>query len=114
MSVMGGEGVHILVVSLNYKTTPVEIREKFSFQEDISTAIKKLRDSKSILECVIVSTCNRTEIYVVADQLHTGKYYTKVFLSEWFHVPKEDFSSYLDMREDEHAIEHLFRVACGL
>ncbi|SDZ05025.1 glutamyl-tRNA reductase [Evansella caseinilytica] len=106
--------MHILVVSLNYKSTPVEIREKFSFQDDLDRALKKLRQSKSILECVIISTCNRTEIYVVADQLHTGRYYTKVFLSEWFGIRKEDFSPYLDIREDEHAIEHLFRVTCGL
>ncbi|WP_280769813.1 glutamyl-tRNA reductase [Salipaludibacillus daqingensis] len=106
--------MHILVVSLNYKTTPVEIREKFSFQDDMGQAVTKLRQSKSVLESVIVSTCNRTEIYVVADQLHTGRYYTKVFLSEWFGIPKDEFSHYLQIREDEHAIEHLFRVSCGL
>ncbi len=110
----GGDGMHILVVSLNYKTTPVEIREKFSFQDDMGQAVTKLRQSKSVLESVIVSTCNRTEIYVVADQLHTGRYYTKVFLSEWFGIPKDEFSHYLQIREDEHAIEHLFRVSCGL
>ncbi|WP_096189584.1 glutamyl-tRNA reductase [Evansella halocellulosilytica] len=106
--------MHILVVSLNYKTTPVEIREKFTFQEDLDRALTKLRQSKSILECVIVSTCNRTEVYVVADQLHTGRYYTKAFMSDWFEIPKEEFTPYLQIREDEHAIEHLFRVSCGL
>lgn len=106
--------MHILVVSLNYKSTPVEIREKFSFQDDLDQALMQLRQSKSILECVIVSTCNRTELYVIADQLHTGRYYTKVFLSNWFDIPKEEFSHYLQIREDEHAIEHLFRVTCGL
>ncbi|WP_078595151.1 glutamyl-tRNA reductase [Evansella clarkii] len=106
--------MHILVVSLNYKTTPVEIREQFTFQDDTGLALTKLRNAKSILENVIVSTCNRTEIYIVADQLHTGRYYTKAFLSEWFGIPKEDFSPYLQIREDEHAIEHLFRVTCGL
>ncbi|GEL07196.1 glutamyl-tRNA reductase [Salisediminibacterium halotolerans] len=106
--------MHILAVSLNYKTAPVEIREKFQFQNDLNGALHTLRDSKSILENVIVSTCNRTEIYVVADQLHTGRYYTKVFLSEWFGIAKEEFSHYLQIREDEHAIEHLLRVSCGL
>ncbi|MFA9558634.1 glutamyl-tRNA reductase [Evansella sp. AB-rgal1] len=106
--------MHILVTSLNYKTTPVEIREKFTFQDDLDHALTKLRQSKSVLECVIISTCNRTELYVVADQLHTGRYYTKVFLSEWFNIPKEEFARYLDIREDEHAIEHLYRVSCGL
>ncbi|PRO64922.1 glutamyl-tRNA reductase [Alkalicoccus urumqiensis] len=106
--------MHILVTSLNYKSTPVEIREKFTFQDDLEAALEQLRHSKSILECVLVSTCNRTELYVVADQLHTGRYYTKLFLQEWFGIPKEEFSHYLQVREDEHAIEHLFRVSCGL
>ncbi|TMW71614.1 glutamyl-tRNA reductase [Alteribacter natronophilus] len=106
--------MHILVVSLNYKTTPVEIREKFTFQNDLEGALTKLRNSKSMLECVIVSTCNRTEIYAVVDQLHTGRYYTKAFLSEWFNMPKEDFSPFLQIREDESAVEHLYRVTCGL
>ncbi|QKS71882.1 glutamyl-tRNA reductase [Paenalkalicoccus suaedae] len=107
--------MHILVTSLNYKTTPVEIRENFAFKEsELAEALAELRGSKSILECVLISTCNRTELYVVADQVHTGRYYTKLFLENWFGVPKEDFSHHLHVREDEHAIEHLFRVACGL
>ncbi|RNA70235.1 glutamyl-tRNA reductase [Alteribacter keqinensis] len=106
--------MHILVVSLNYKTTPVEIREKFTFQNDLEGALAKLRSSKSMLECVIVSTCNRTEIYAVVDQLHTGRYYTKAFLAEWFNMPKEDFTPFLQIREDESAVEHLYRVTCGL
>ncbi|MBU8905070.1 glutamyl-tRNA reductase [Desertibacillus haloalkaliphilus] len=107
--------MHILVIGLNYKTAPVEIREKFAFQEsELSQALYQLRHSKSILECTIVSTCNRTEIYAVVDQLHTGRHFTKAFLSEWFDLPKEEFTQYLDIREDTHAIEHLFRVVCGL
>ncbi|WP_100405020.1 glutamyl-tRNA reductase [Bacillus solitudinis] len=107
--------MHIIVLSLNYKSAPVEIRERFSFQEaELPVALKQLRNQKSILECTIISTCNRTEIYVVADQLHTGRHYTKAFLAEWFGLPKDDFTLYLDVREDHHAIEHLFNVACGL
>ncbi len=107
--------MHILVVGFNYKTAPVEMREKFSFQEtELPNALTQLRNMKSILECTIVSTCNRTEVYVVADQLHTGRHFTKTFLAEWFELPKEEFLPYLTIREDQHAIEHLFRVACGL
>ncbi|WP_017726699.1 glutamyl-tRNA reductase [Halalkalibacterium ligniniphilum] len=107
--------MHILVVGLNYKSAPVEIREKFSFQEtELPLALHELRKMKSILECTIVSTCNRTEIYVVADQLHTGRHFTKSFLANWFDLPKEEFSPFLDIREDHHAIEHLFRVTAGL
>ncbi len=107
--------MHILVTSLNYKSTPVEIREKFTFQgEERAGAILRLKNTKSILEGVIVSTCNRTEIYAVVDQLHTGRYYIKNFLSEWFDLPIVDFVDYLDIYENDRAIEHLFRVTCGL
>ncbi len=107
--------MHILVTSLNYKSTPVEIREKFTFQgEELTCAIQQLINTKSILEGVIVSTCNRTEIYAVVDQLHTGKYYMKMFLSEWFDLPADDFADYLDIYENDRAIEHLLRVTCGL
>lgn len=91
------------------------MREKFAFQEaEMPIALNQLRNMKSILECTIISTCNRTEIYVVADQLHTGRHFTKTFLADWFQLSKDEVSPYLDIREDHHAIEHLFRVACGL
>ncbi|OIJ18348.1 glutamyl-tRNA reductase [Anaerobacillus alkalidiazotrophicus] len=107
--------MHILVTSLNYKSTPVEIREKFTFQnEERTCAIKRLINTKSILEGVIVSTCNRTEVYAVVDQVHTGRYYIKSFLSEWFELPMDDFVDYLDIYQDDRAIEHLLRVTCGL
>ncbi|OEH91434.1 glutamyl-tRNA reductase [Bacillus solimangrovi] len=107
--------MHILAVGFNYKTAPVEIREKLTFNEaNLSEAHKTLRKQKSILENVIISTCNRTELYVVADQLHTGRYYTKAFLAEWFGLEIDEFAPFLKIYENEHAIEHLFRVACGL
>ncbi|RFU65900.1 glutamyl-tRNA reductase [Peribacillus glennii] len=107
--------MHILAVGLNFKTAPVEIREKLSFTEaELADAMKALKNKKSILENVIVSTCNRTEIYAVADQIHTSRYYIKEFLSEWFQIEKEEFSPYLFVYEGDGAIEHLFKVACGL
>jgi len=64
--------MHTIVVGLNYKSAPVEI----------------------------VSTCNRTEIYAVVDQLHTGRHFVKQFLAKWFDLPVETFSSYLTIREE--------------
>ena len=69
---------------------------------------------KSILENVILSTCNRTEIYAVVDQIHTGRYYIKEFLSQWFQIEKEEFTPFLFIYEEDGALEHLFKVACGL
>lgn len=107
--------MHTLVVGLNYKTAPVEIREKLSFAEHtIPEAMEALQQQKSVLENVIVSTCNRTEIYAVVDQLHTGRYYIKQFLAEWFHVPMEEFSPHLIIKEQDEAVQHLFRVSAGI
>ncbi|MFS0861751.1 glutamyl-tRNA reductase [Fredinandcohnia sp. 179-A 10B2 NHS] len=107
--------MHTIMVGLNYKTAPVEIREKLTFDpNDIAKAMKELKTKKSILENIIVSTCNRTEIYAVVDQVHTGRYYIKAFLSEWFGIDKEEFSPYLTIFENEGAVDHLFHVTCGL
>ncbi len=107
--------MHVLVVGVNYKTAPVEIREKLTFSEnDVTEAMKSLNHQKSVLENVIISTCNRTEIYAVVDQLHTGRYYIKQFLADWFQIDKTEFSPFLSMYEADGAIEHLFRVTCGL
>lgn len=109
------DSMHTIVVGVNYRTAPVEIREKLSFVEtELTNAMQALQDQKSILENVIVSTCNRTEIYATVDQLHTGKYYVKQFLANWFDIPLEDLSSYLFVHEDDQANNHLFRVTAGI
>lgn len=107
--------MHTIVVGLNYKTAPVEIREKLSFIEsELPQAMEALQKQKSILENVIVSTCNRTEIYAVVDQLHTGRHFVKQFLADWFDLPVETFSLYLTIREEDEAVEHLFKVTAGI
>lgn len=107
--------MHTIVVGLNYKTAPIEIREKLSFVEaELPKAMEALQKEKSILENVIVSTCNRTEIYAVVDQLHTGRYYVKQFLAKWFDLPIETFSTHLFIREEDEALEHLFKVTTGI
>ncbi|MBZ5201189.1 glutamyl-tRNA reductase [Planomicrobium chinense] len=107
--------MHTLVVGVNYRSAPVEIREKLSFIEsELPQAMQALKEQKSILENVIVSTCNRTEIYAVVDQLHTGRYYVKQFLADYFGLSQEAFSQYLFVHEQEEAVEHLFRVTAGI
>lgn len=111
----GGRSVQVLVISLNHQTAPVEIREQFSFQgNDLERAMIFLKDEPSILENIIISTCNRTEIYAVVDHIRRGEDYVKRFLATWFHLPISEFTPYLATYENEQAIKHLFRVACGL
>lgn len=107
--------MHILAVGVDFQHAPVEIRERLTFEpSELEQALTELRESKSIFENVIVSTCNRTEIFVVSDQLHTGKYYTKCFFADWFHMDRQLLGNYLTIKEDAEAVHHLFSVACGL
>jgi glutamyl-tRNA reductase len=107
--------VHLIVVGLNYRTAPVEIRERFALAEgDTERALEMLKGTTSILEGVIVATCNRTEIYAVVDRLHLCGFYIRHFMEQWFGIPRQQFNHYLYMYEDDKAVEHLFRVTCGL
>jgi len=107
--------LHIVVIGLNYRTAPVEVREKFVFTaEGLPQALAELKSKKSVLECVVVSTCNRTEIYAVVDKLERCGYYIRQFMEDQFDMPRERFKDYLYTLEDEAAMNHLFRVASGL
>ncbi|MCS7458749.1 glutamyl-tRNA reductase [Paenibacillus doosanensis] len=107
--------MHIVVAGLNYRTAPVSIREKFTFADgDLEVALSELKETKSIMECVIVGTCNRTELYVVVDREHLCGHYLRGFIEKWFGVPREEFNKHLYIYENEKAIEHLFRVTSGL
>ncbi|NIK69864.1 MULTISPECIES: glutamyl-tRNA reductase [unclassified Paenibacillus] len=107
--------MHIIVVGLNYRTAPVEVRERFAVAEkELPEALKQLMSTNSIMECVIVATCNRTELYAVVDRHHLCGHYIRSFMEQWFKLPREQFTSHLYMHEDDKAIEHLFRVTSGL
>jgi glutamyl-tRNA reductase len=107
--------MHIVVAGLNYRTAPVSVREKFAFAEgDLPAALKELKETKGVMECVIVGTCNRTELYVVVDREHLCGHYLRGFLEKWFGVPREQFNKHLYIYENEKAIDHLFRVGSGL
>jgi len=107
--------MHIVVVGLNYRTAPVEVRERFAIApERLSEAVRELKRWKSVLEGVIVATCNRTELYAVVDRDHFCPQHVRNFMAAWFGMSKDEFAPYLYTHEDEAAKRHLFRVACGL
>lgn len=107
--------MHLLYVGLTHKQAPISVLEKIHFADkDQVTALARLKKEKSVLENVIVSTCNRTELYLVVDQLHTGRYYAKHFLANWFGVSAEDLDPYLTVREGDAVLKHLLRVSIGL
>lgn len=107
--------MHIVVVGMNYRTAPVDLREKFTIStDDLSQALLDLKHTKGILECVIVATCNRTEIYAVVNQSNPCADDISGFMEKQFGIPKQQFRKYIYMHEKQKAIEHLFRVTSGL
>lgn len=107
--------MYLLYVGLTHKKAPIHIREAIHFNEDtLISALHQLKQEKSILENIILSTCNRTELYLVVDQIHTGKYYAKNFLAKYFNINLMDLESYLDIKEQDEVLEHLLKVSVGL
>ncbi|ANS75517.1 glutamyl-tRNA reductase [Paenibacillus yonginensis] len=107
--------MHVMAVGLNYRTAPVEVREKFTFADaDLPKALAELKQIKGVLEAVLLATCNRTEFYVVVDRLPMCAHYIRSFMEQWFGVQRTEFTQHLYIYEEDQAIEHLFRVAAGL
>ncbi|KRG10380.1 glutamyl-tRNA reductase [Staphylococcus sp. NAM3COL9] len=107
--------MHLIAVSINHRTADVALREKVAFKDDaIRSANVDLFETKSILENVILSTCNRTEVYAVADQIHTGRYYIQRFLARSFGFDVEDIKEMTEVKVGDDAVNHLLRVTSGL
>lgn len=105
----------IIGAGLSHKTAPVEIREKLSIsQSKLPEALAMLLSKSSISEAVILSTCNRTEIYAVADDIEQGKQDIIDFLSEYHQFDREAFLNSLYFLTEEQVVRHLFRVASSL
>lgn len=104
-----------MAVGIHYRTAPVELREKFALSDsDLKGALRELKETTSVLECAIVSTCNRTEFYLVVDRKKMCGNYIRSYLEKRFGVSREEFNPHLFFLEEADAVEHLFRVACGL
>ena len=62
--------MQLIVLGLNHKTAPVEIRERFNFSQDRTVRVlRRLRNNDNLNEAVLLSTCNRTELYMVLDYI---------------------------------------------
>lgn len=105
----------LAVIGINHKTAPVEIREKFSFSpRQIIEVNRMLKKEGSLSENLILSTCNRMEIYAVAAQMSDYIGAIKDFLSRFHNLRLADYENIFYVYKDRQAVEHLFRVAAGL
>lgn len=103
----------LLAIGINHNTAPVELREKVAFgPEKLQAALQELQEHCSVNGSVILSTCNRTEIY--CDVKGQGKGKIVDWLAQFHRINPEDLKSSLYVHEEQAAIRHLMRVACGL
>ncbi len=105
----------VLVIGINHKTAPVEIRERVSFSgEELGRSLRKVLEHPEFTEDMILSTCNRVEIYATTGDPETGIVTLKDFLAEYHGVSLGEFEKSLYVHMGSDAIRHIFRVASSL
>lgn len=108
--------MRIHCLGLNYTTAPVKIREQLSLNEDgIRAALARIGCGyipASIVELIILSTCNRTELYAVSNKLAFAE--LEIFLSDVCNIAVDKIDSHLYRLKDADVTHHLFNVAAGL
>lgn len=106
----------VILVGLSHRTAPVEIRERFVFSHRaLPEGLKRILQSEVVLEAALLSTCNRTEIYIrVDDEEEEGLKVALKVLSEQAGPLPEPLEYYLYMHRDLEAVRHLYRVVSGL
>jgi len=108
--------MEIVLVGLNFRTAPVEVRERVSFSADqAQRAAEELRAQGILEETLVLSTCNRSEVYGVhATATRQSARALGIFLSSFHAVQPEVLNSSLYHHYDHDAVRHLFRVSAGL
>lgn len=106
--------MNIQVTGLNHQTAPVQVREALAFPAArLPEALRALARVEGVGEAVIISTCNRVEVYTASVELLPADLVAR-FLASFHGVWPETFHAHLYRREGREAVRHLFRVACGL
>jgi glutamyl-tRNA reductase len=101
----------LYTLGLNHQTAPLDVRELVAFQQDtLVHALRDLLGRPKVKEAAILSTCNRTEVYVHCSEPEP----VVAWLEDFHHVPKHSLSPYIYTLPRERAINHAFRVASGL
>ena len=107
----------IAVLGLNHRSAPVELRERLAFQEErLPHALKAVQRELRVPECVILSTCNRVELYTVLPQRdgHEVRLKLKEFLAGFHRLESSSLNDRVYWHLQPDSVRHLFRVAAGL
>ena len=107
--------LEIVLLGMNHKTAPVELRECLAFsREETHTALKTFQESSVISEIVLISTCNRVEILLTTDDKPKAIDTVKMFLHGFKDLPTSEFENALYVHAGDDAVRHIFRVAASL
>ena len=107
--------MHLLLVGISHRTAPVELRERVDFQaRGVAGALRALAERGSAREAVVVSTCNRAELYVACDEAAATRQDLVRFVSDFNGVPASEVTPHMYEVVDLDVARHLFRVAAGL
>jgi glutamyl-tRNA reductase len=107
--------VSVVVIGLNHRTAPLELLERTTVDDSrLPKLLHDLCSRTNLSEAVVLSTCNRTEVYAVAERFHGGYQDVRDFFSELSFLAPEDLGDHLYVHYDDAAVAHLFAVAAGL
>jgi glutamyl-tRNA reductase len=107
--------MHLLLVGISHRTAPVELRERVDFQaRGIERAVQALSSRATVREAVVLSTCNRAEMYAACDDAAEAEGDLVNFVGEFHGVEHVEFAPHVYSLVDIDVARHLFRVAAGL
>lgn len=105
----------LLVVGLSHKTAPIEMRERLAFPEkNMEEPLLSLKGHPGMNENVILSTCNRVEIYSQTENDSNGEFALKEFIASFHGLPLSEFDDHLYCHTDKDCVYHTFKVASSL
>jgi len=105
----------ILLLGLNHKTAPVELRELLSFSKEETVAVLDgLQKCLDINEVMLISTCNRVEVLLTTSNTINAVNSVKTYIAEFKKIPVSKFEDAFYMHDGEEAVRHIFRVASSL
>ncbi|HEY2999532.1 MAG TPA: glutamyl-tRNA reductase [Acidimicrobiales bacterium] len=105
----------VVVIGLNHRTAPLDLLERMAVADgQLPKALHDLCTREHISEALVLSTCNRTEVYAVAERFHGAYSDIRGFLADFSYLPPEEFSDHLYVHYDTAAVSHLLSVTAGL
>ena len=105
----------VVVVGANHRTAPLELLERMAVTGDrLPKLLHALDGAEDVSEVVVLATCNRTEVFLVAERFHSAYSQVRDFFSDLTFLPPDMFADSLYVHYDEQAIHHLFEVTAGL